>query len=117
MKAKYIKRVKSRDEILATMTNVDYVGHKTYGVMKQNNSIGPVDISDWLWTLCGKEIQVYETPTDSHDFDYSHFDFPKEGEDREEIKVVYFMEQWLEDISSGNVASDDCCDKLYNVAS
>jgi len=102
MRQKITKKVKTRDEILNTIKSVDQIGNKTIGVLKSNNTLN-VDISNWLWTLCDKVIEVNTTPTRSHIFDYNYFDFPSEDDERTEVPVVYFMEEWLEDVELESV--------------
>ena len=105
-KAKAIKKVKTRDEIMATLTEVDRIGNKTLGYLKSNPKVH-ADISDWLWTLCGKVIEVTETPTRSHNFNYNYFDYPEEGDERVDVPVVYFMEEWLEDVKEEPVLTEE----------
>ena len=99
--------IKTREEIIATLENVDVISNETYGVLisdkdrkLKRDKIGKLTIPDWLWTLCGKEIILKDSKTQSHQFDYYYFDYPLEGSSRNHIPVMYFMEEWIEPIDA-----------------
>ncbi len=99
MKHKIKVRVRSREEIEETMIHLDYIDEKTYGIIKDEPKLGQLKIPDWLWTLCGKTIMVRDTKIDTHKFDYNYFDFPEPKEERSEVHVIYFKEQWIERVT------------------
>jgi len=98
MKPKVLKKIKTRDEIMNTLTKVDYIGGKTIGILKDDPKRGYVDIPEWLWTLCDRELKLNETPSDNHNYDYNYFDFPEESEERVRVPVIYFMECWVKNV-------------------
>ena len=98
MKSKISKKIKSREEILATLTKVDVIADRTMGVLVDNEKLGVVEIPDWLWTLCGRTLEVSDTALQTHQFDYCYFDFPEAGEDRSTVPVIYFMDSWVEEV-------------------
>jgi len=107
MNRKVTKRIKSREEILSTLSKVSVIGDATIGVLKDNSAIGAVSVTDWLLTLCGRTLELIVTDTDSHEYNYKYFDFPEDGDDRTEIPVVYFMDSWVEDPMSDDGLLDD----------
>jgi len=88
--------VKSRKEILNTLTNIDSFGGRTFGVLTERPKLGEVSIPDWLWTICGRTINATDVATHSNQFDYMFFDYPTEDEDRTEIPVMYFLKEWVD---------------------
>lgn len=98
MKEKILKRIKSREEILATLGTTDVIADRTIGVLNDNPKLGQVEIPEWLWTLCGRDLELGDTTLQTHQFDYCYFDFPEKGEDRTEVPVIYFMDSWVEDV-------------------
>ncbi len=99
MNKKIPMNVRSREEIEETLTHIDVMGDKTYAVLKSNATLGQIEIPDWLWTLCGKTIDVADERIRTHKFDYNYFDFPDPKEERTTIHIIYFMEEWLEPIN------------------
>jgi len=95
-------KINSREEIIATLENIDVIGEETYGVLKSDkdkklkrDKVGQLTIPDWLWSLCGKELIIKDSKSHTHQYDYYYFDFPSEYEYRTHIAVLYFMEEWI----------------------
>lgn len=103
---KITMKVKSKEEILSTLTNLDGMGDETYGVLKSNTKLGTITIPDWLWTTCGRVIGVRNTSLDTHNFDYNFFDFPEPNEERVSVPVLYYMSEWLEDVTEQATEQD-----------
>ena len=86
-------RVKSREEIEATLKDIDewdnYI-HATHG--KEN-----LEISINLWDVCGQELKVLSTARQSHQYDFSYL-YPVDEDGCRHFTYIYFMANWLEEV-------------------
>ena len=106
MNNKIRAKIKTKKEILETLdkNTIEQIKDDTYGILlsddnrKQKEKIGKLHIPNWLWNLCGKEIELSNGKTQSHQYDYYYFDFPLDNNERNFIPVLYFMEEWVERI-------------------
>ena len=98
-------RIKSREEIMNTLENIDIISGETYGFLisdkykkLKRDKVGQLSIPDWLWTLCNKDIVIKDSKTQSHQYDYYYFDYPSKEMCSSTTHIVYFMEEWIEPI-------------------
>lgn len=99
MRPKIKVRVKSREGIESTFKILDETPNITYVEMLNNKSVGQLEIPDWFWTTCEREIEVTDTSSQSHQYDFNFFDYPEPNEERNNVPVVYYMKEWLDPVN------------------
>ena len=100
-------RVKSKDEIMNTLEGIDIISGTTYGVLKSDkdrklkkDKVGSLSIPDCFWSVCGKNLTIKDSSSQTHQYDYHYFDYPKEYDEDNTTNVLYFMDEWIEKLDN-----------------
>jgi len=95
-----VVNVKSQEEIKKTLSGINVIGKRTYATFNSSRVKGEINIPDFLWGLCEKEINVDNCESETHQYDFKCFCYPKPNSDNVSIPVIYFMKEWVEEVGN-----------------